>query len=206
MEISVKQENEVVRSAWEGVEQFEPLYKVAKMFANSTLLPKHIRGNNKEEGLANMMIVADMSTRTGLPIMATAQNLYIVNGNPSWSSQFIITIINNSKRFKGMLKFKINGKGDTLSCYAYATDLEGKEVVGPTITMDMAKAEGWVSKNGSKWKTMPEVMIQYRAASFFGRMYCSDLLMGLYADEEAQTIEVKQKHDVPNPFEVNNAE
>ena len=65
MEISVKQENEVVRSAWEGVEQFEPLYKVAKMFANSTLLPKHIRGNNKEEGLANMMIVADMSTRTG---------------------------------------------------------------------------------------------------------------------------------------------
>ena len=51
--------------------------------------------------------------------------------------------------------------------------------------MTMANAEGWVNKNGSKWKTMPEVMIQYRAASFFGRMNCPDMIMGIYSQEEA---------------------
>jgi hypothetical protein len=51
--------------------------------------------------------------------------------------------------------------------------------------MKMAKAEGWLNKNGSKWQTMPEVMIRYRAASFFGRLNCPDMIMGIYSKEEA---------------------
>lgn len=51
--------------------------------------------------------------------------------------------------------------------------------------MDMAKAEGWISKNGSKWRTMPQVMLRYRAASFFSRMNCPELSNGLYTTEEA---------------------
>ena len=50
--------------------------------------------------------------------------------------------------------------------------------------MNMANDEGWTSKNGSKWKTMPDVMIQYRAASFFGRMNCPDMIMGICSQEE----------------------
>ena len=60
----------------------------------------------------------------------------------------------------------------------------GHKVYGPKITMNMANDEGWTSKNGSKWKTMPDVMIQYRAASFFGRMNCPDMIMGIYSQEE----------------------
>ena len=60
----------------------------------------------------------------------------------------------------------------------------GHKVYGPKITMNMANEEGWTSKNGSKWKTMPDVMIQYRAASFFGRMNCPDMIMGIYSQEE----------------------
>ena len=50
--------------------------------------------------------------------------------------------------------------------------------------MDMAQAEGWVNKNGSKWKTMPQVMLRYRAASFFSRMNCPELSNGLYTTDE----------------------
>jgi hypothetical protein len=50
--------------------------------------------------------------------------------------------------------------------------------------MDMANAEGWTSKNGSKWKTMPEVMLRYRAASFFARMNCPEISMGIYTSDE----------------------
>lgn len=193
-ELKVQETRDVKPYDWTGLEEFEKTFKIAQMFAKSTLIPKAFQGN-----VANIMIAADMSIRTGVPIMAVMQNLYIVNGNPSWSSQFIITVINNSRRFKTELRFNKSGAGDSLKCFAYATAHDGSEIIGPTITMEMARKEGWVSKNGSKWQSMPEVMIQYRAASFFGRMYCPDLLMGLYAEEEAQTIK-PEKEEVVNPF------
>ena len=70
-----------------------------------------------------------------------------------------------------------------MECTAFTHDFTGHKVTGPTITMKMAKDEGWVDKNGSKWKTMPEVMIRYRAASF-GRLNCPDMIMGIYSREE----------------------
>ncbi len=36
---------------------------------------------------------------------------------------------------------------------------------------------------------MPEVMIRYRAASFFGRLHCSELLLGIYSADEAVKLE-----------------
>jgi hypothetical protein len=50
--------------------------------------------------------------------------------------------------------------------------------------MEMAEKEGWLRKNGSKWQTMPQVMLRYRAASFFARMNCPELSIGLYSKEE----------------------
>jgi len=53
----------------------------------------------------------------------------------------------------------------------------------------MAKAEGWLTKGGSKWRTMPEQMIRFRAASFWSRLYASDILLGMHTQEEAIDIE-----------------
>ena len=60
--------------------------------------------------------------------------------------------------------------------------------------MDMAKAEGWVDKSGSKWKTMPELMMRYRAAAFFGRLYAPEITMGMHSVEEIVDIQ----HEEPN--------
>ncbi|MGK3945742.1 hypothetical protein ABK046_46285, partial [Streptomyces caeruleatus] len=48
----------------------------------------------------------------------------------------------------------------------------------------MAKAEGWSTKSGSKWKTMPELMLMYRAAAFLIRAYAPEISMGLRTDDE----------------------
>ena len=58
--------------------------------------------------------------------------------------------------------------------------------------MDMAKDEGWLGKNGSKWKTMPQLMLRYRAASFFSSLNCPELTMGLYTREEMQDNDFKE--------------
>jgi hypothetical protein len=59
------------------------------------------------------------------------------------------------------------------------------------VTMEMAVNEGWYGKNGSKWQSMPDLMLRYRSAAFFGRIYAPELLMGLTTAEEVRdTIEL----------------
>ena len=117
------------------------------------------------------------------------QNLHIIHGRPSWSSQFIIGLVNGCGRFSP-LRYDISGKGDTLACTAVATELRtGEELRGPEVTMAMAKREGWSTKSGSKWLTMPDLMIRYRAAAFWGRLYIPELLVGIQTQEEVLDIE-----------------
>jgi hypothetical protein len=65
-----------------------------------------------------------------------------------------------------------------------------RELRGTVVSMEMANAEGWLSKNGSKWKTMPEQMLMYRAATFFCRTYCPEVLAGVKTQDELMDIEI----------------
>jgi hypothetical protein len=79
---------------------------------------------------------------------------------------------------------------DDWGCYAYAIDkMTGEELQGPKVTIGMAKKEGWFSKTGSKWQTMPQLMLHYRAAAFFQRTYAPEISMGLMTSEEIQDID-----------------
>ena len=168
-------------SVFANAESFNLATRMATALAQSTVVPKAYQGN-----VGNCMIAIEMASRINTSPMMVMQNLYIVNGNPAWSSQWIIAMINSSKRYKTELQFEFghDSADGGLSCKAWAEDYSGHKVEGPKITMKMANEEGWATKSGSKWKTMPEVMIRYRAASFFGRMNCPDMIMGIYSQEE----------------------
>ena len=62
----------------------------------------------------------------------------------------------------------------------------GETIVGPDVTIAMAKAEGWVDKKGSKWKTMPQLMLAYRAAAFMIRTTAPEISLGMMTTEELQ--------------------
>jgi hypothetical protein len=162
---------------------FEHAQRVAKMLASSSLVPEIYRGN-----IQNTLIALEMATRIGASPLMVMQNLYVIQGKPSWSSTFIIASLNACGRFSA-IRFDMDGEGEEYGCRAWAYDIKDKEkLIGPKITWTMAKAEGWVSKSGSKWKTMPELMFRYRAAAFFGRLYAPDIMMGMQSMEEIQDI------------------
>lgn len=117
------------------------------------------------------------------------QNLHIIQGRPAWASPFLIAMVDQSGRFEP-LKFLIDGEGDGRGCVAWTKlRLTGERLDGPRVDIAMAKAEGWYGRNGSKWKTMPEVMLRYRAAAFFARLYAYDLICGLQTAEEVVDID-----------------
>lgn len=163
---------------------FDHAQRVALMLSKSSLVPKEFQGN-----VQNVMIALEMANRIGASPLMVMQNLYLVHGKPSWSSTFIISAVNSNDKFEG-LEYELSGEGESMSCYCWAYRKGTKDkVVGPPVTMKMAKAEGWVDKNGSKWKTMPELMIRYRAATFFGRLYAPEVLMGFQTADEILDIQ-----------------
>lgn len=174
-----------VSAGFFDLQGFELLQRTAKAFASSDLVPQQYRGN-----IANCMIAMDMAKRIGANPLMVMQNLYIVHGTPSWSSKFLIATINASGRFSS-LRYEWRGKPgeDDYGCRAWAVEREtGERLDGIWVTWKMVNAEGWASKNGSKWKTMPDQMFVYRSAAFWQRAYAPELAMGLSTVEEMQDV------------------
>ena len=175
-------------------ESFKHVQRVAKLITSSNLVPENFRG---DANIGNAVIALNMSNRMGADVMAVMQNIYIVHGKPSWSSQFIIACVNSCGRYSP-LRFAVTGEGDDKTCVAWAVERgSGERLEGPPVSIAMAKAEGWFTKNGSKWKTMPDLMLRYRAATFFGRLYAPELLMGMQTDHEVIDIEGTVVADKP---------
>lgn len=158
---------------------FEIAQRMALALSKSELIPKAYQGN-----IPSTMIALELAKRTGVSPIMVMQNLYVIQGRPSWSSSFIIAVINSYKKFSMPLNFILSGEGENRSCIAFTTGIDGQRYESPKINIAMAIAEGWMTKAGSKWKTMPELMLRYRAAAFFGRLYCPELLMGMQAEDE----------------------
>ena len=176
---------EIIRVGFDTLQGFEALQRIAKAFSASSLVPPQYQG---PANLANCVIAVEMASRMGASPLMVMQNLYIVHNRPAWSSQFLISAFNSCRRFSA-LAYRFTGeKGkDSWGCVAYAKELATGEVrEGPEITIGQAKAEGWFGKNGSKWQTLPGLMLQYRAATFFIRTTAPELTMGLKTADEVE--------------------
>lgn len=163
-------------------DNFKMAWQMAQALSQSTVVPKDFQGNP-----ANCLIAIEQSNRLHMSPFMVMQNLYVIQGRPSWSSKFLIAMINGSGKFDQELQFEeVRDKnGKPFSCLAW-TMKDGRRVDGMTVDMDMADAEGWLGKNGSKWKTMPQLMLRYRAASFFSSLNCPELTLGIYTQEEIE--------------------
>ena len=223
---------------------FAETMQAAQILSNSSLVPKDYRcfiptkeygklqydnqgnviGENNPNATANCLIALNMANRMGYDPLMIMQNLYIIEGRPAWSSQFIIAAINACGKFSP-LRFEIvkhgmtdveytvtqgYGKNKTsenvktqvenVSCVAWAIEkATGERIESAKIDMVMAIKEGWYQKNGSKWQTMPDQMLRYRAAAFFGRIYAPEILMGIYSADEVRDFVDVTPERAPQP-------
>lgn len=174
-----------VMAGFESLQGFELAQRIAKVFASSTLVPKNYQGN-----MADCIVALNMAHRIKADPLMVMQNLYVVQGRPSWSSQFLIATFNGCGRFSAIRYEFVGERGsDQWGCRAYASEkATGDVIMGAVVTIDLAKKEGWYAKNGSKWQTMPEQMLMYRAASWLVRTHAPELAMGIYTREEVEDI------------------
>lgn len=197
-EIANVDEKKVLPSqVFESAASFQALYDIGKMFASSALVPQHFQGKPMDCAIA-----VDMANRYGLSPIMVMQNLYVVKGKPQWSGQASMSLIKGSGEFRTVRPVYTGERNtDSWGCYIQAVDREtGEAIKGPEVTIEMAKAEGWYQKPGSKWQTMPELMLAYRAAAFFGRVYIPNALMGVSVEGEAEDIAKDERPTTDEPL------
>ncbi|MES3054938.1 hypothetical protein O6V14_04780 [Sphingomonas faeni] len=158
----------------------------ARMFAMSPLIPESLRGKDYDVAVANCLIALELANVMGEAPLVVMQNIHIVKGKAGFAAQYMIARANSSGVFKGRINWRLTGKADALSVEAYATLADTGEEVAFTADMAMARAEGWTSN--PKYKTMPELMLRYRSATFLVRLYAPDVMLGYHTAEEYQDV------------------
>lgn len=103
---------------------------------------------------------------------------------------YVDYVYNPNTRRKDAVNKQFDGrKMQNIECVAYTTK-KGREQVleSSPVTIEMAIKEGWFTKSGSKWQSMPKQMLMYRAASWWTSVYAPELSMGMRTVEEEQDI------------------
>jgi Rps23 Pro-64 3,4-dihydroxylase Tpa1-like proline 4-hydroxylase len=165
--------------------------RLADRYANSSMVPDTYKGKPD-----NCFVALELASRMDVSPVLVMQNLYIVQGKPSWAGQACKALIDGCGKFTNSEYVMTGSMADgTRGCYLQATNVKtGKVVKGTEINLKMANDEGWSSKNGSKWRTMPEQMLKYRAAAFFARTECPEVLMGFQTADEVQDVNGVDEH------------
>lgn len=175
--------NELITTPETETQRFELAQREAKALMTSDLLPAQFKNS-----IGNCLIALEFAKRLDMPPLAVMQSMYVVHGKPSFDAKFFIAQI--IRRY-GAINYSMTGSGDGAACLVWVTcPVTGEKIEGPAVSIKMAKAEGWLSKAGSKWQTMPDLMLRYRAATFFARLYLPDLMLGLQSVDEIRDIEV----------------
>ena len=169
------------------VKKFELEQRKAKAFVATDFFPTHLRKGNETANIGTAIIVLDLAQRMNIGALEVAQSIYIIHGKPSFETKFLVARLNSSGLLKGRLQTIVSPDGNSAHCEAIDAQT-GQLLKGTTITMEMARREGWLSKNGSKWQTMPELMMKYRAQSFFINEFFPEVKYGLKTSDEVEDI------------------
>lgn len=166
-------------TVWTDKKQFDQLLRAANMLSQTSIIPATYQGKPQD-----CFVAIEMANRMGVSPLVVMQNMYVVKGKPAWAGQACTMFINSCGKFTQVKHVYTGEKGtDSRGCYVTATRIsDGIQVNGVEVTIAMAKAEGWTAN--TKWRTMPELMLAYRASAFFARVHCPEALMGVQLADE----------------------
>ena len=191
-------------SPLEKIATYAELWQAGEMFAGSQLVPESFRGKP-----GDCAIALDLALRLDLNPLSLFPQLYVIHGRPSLSAQYMIALVNRSGRFTpitwqegddGVVEYTAYGKTRKIPNYyavaSFKSVITGETYASTRVDVRLAHANGWLTKDGSKWQTMPAQMCRYRSASWLIKSYAPELAMGLSFADESEDIDTVETADV----------
>jgi hypothetical protein len=165
-------------------ENFAQTKDIATALSNSDLVPPHF-----QKKPANVLIALEFAHRNDIAPFAAMQSMFVVHGRVGMSAAMAISLARKHNVWR-TLKYKTVGTGNAMAVTATAILHDDTEVEA-TVTMEMANIAGW-SKN-AVYKSIPEQMLKYRAATFLIRSNFPEVLFGMQTVEELNDVEASKK-------------
>jgi len=151
-------------------------------------VPRELQGKPQE-----VHSLVNIAMNLNVPVETALSNCHVIHGKVGFDAKFLIAVANRSGKLDRPLQYVMD-ESRTQWCFAVGY-IGGHEYRGPTVTAQMAVQERW----NAKWKTIPELMLQYRASAFFIRTVMPEVLMGAeFSDELA---DIKKTQPDPNDFQ-----
>lgn len=163
--------------------RFNQGWRVAQAFASSKMVPAHFQGNT-----AGVFVILHMATRMELDPFQVLQNMYMVHGKPGMETKLALALVNTRGPFRDPIDWEFDDEENPRKCTAYAFLKSTGVRRSYTLDWDTVIKEGWLNKDGSKWKTIPKLMLMYRSAIFLIRLVCPEVILGLSTLDELQDI------------------
>lgn len=181
---------QLVRNTTQGssIEAMDKLLKYSEILAESTIIPAHYKGNK-----GDIFVAVQTAYRMNLDPMMVMQGTYVIQGKLGMTSAFAISLANSSGLFVGGIRYRVQKLGEDIegSVRFYNNGTEEKkkvqfcniqvtaytnlkstgEEISYTIGMKEAISEGWTTKAGNKYQSLPELMLRYRAATLLIRTH-----------------------------------
>ncbi len=173
--------SEAALAPWTEGAKYNQLKSLASVFASSQMVPKKFQGKPMD-----CFIALQLADRAGIDPFLVLQNLNIVEGQPGWKTTFAMELAVTRGFFEDPIEFTITGSGDTLRVVASAVLAKSGRKVEAHADWKMAEIEGWT--RNSKYKSMPEQMLCYRAATFLIRRNAPGVLAGMPVTEENEDL------------------
>lgn len=170
---------------------FRHAMDLAATLARSQLLPAAFRGKPEDVFMAIML-----ARRMGEDVFTILSNVHFVNGKPGWAAPFLIARANGSGVFRDELAWETTGEGDELAVTCSGVLKKSGQRVAKVVSMRMARADGWT--RNTKYTSIPEQMLSYRAATFLIRLYCPSILYGLHTTDEWEDVAASRR---PQPVD-----
>ena len=179
--------------------------EAAKLMSTAgPLLPTWLQGNP-----GGCWAIILRSTEVGISPLTLAAMSFVtektINGQKvqriGWDSSYFRTLVEKYAPIKGRLEVRYEGEGDDLVCIVYATfkgENAPRQFPPPGTEKDFTLAKlhpgrGSKEVNGEKitwvkgsplWDTKPPLQMFYAMSRDWARMYCTDIVAGVYTREE----------------------
>lgn len=183
-----------------GLRQLQQFAEV--MAQGVQMLPKHLAGKP-----ADCMAVAMQAAQWGMNPFAVAQKTHLVNGTLGYEAQLVNAVVTSSRAVQGRFKYEYGGDWDAYMLHPDKQHEAGLFIrVGAVIRGETEITWGEpvylapiTTRNSPLWKTAPKQQIAYLAVKYWARLYCPEVILGVYTPDELDEPLPRVERDVTPP-------
>ncbi|MGQ9451764.1 RecT family recombinase [Leclercia sp. TB492] len=184
-----------------NVQALGQLTAFAELMAQSAVtVPKHLAGKP-----ADCMAIVMQAMQWGMNPYAVAQKTHLVNGVLGYEAQLVNAVISSSSAIVGRFHYEYGGDWEKIAGKKDGRDELGLFVrVGAVLRgeTEITWGENFyladiTTRNSPLWKTAPKQQIAYLAVKYWARLYCPEVILGVYSPDEVEPRTEKEINPAP---------